>query len=263
VLSVLSVVQEVFMPGPILEARALHKSFGGHPVLNGINLSVSKGEVVVVIGPSGCGKSTFLRCLNLLERPTSGEVLLDGQVIPRPGEDANRVRQKIGMVFQRFNLFPHLTAVQNVALALRRVIGLPGPEAKARAERLLEKVGVGARMWAHPQQMSGGEQQRVAIARALAMEPEVMLFDEPTSSLDPEWVGEVLKAMRALVKEGMTMVVVTHEMGFAREAAHRVLFMDEGMIVEEGRPEEVLGAPRHERTRLFLRRILEREGKNI
>ncbi len=248
---------------PILEARALHKRFDGRPVLNGVDLSVSKGEVVVVIGPSGCGKSTLLRCLNLLERPTAGEVLLDGRVISGQGEDANRVRQKIGMVFQRFNLFPHLTALQNVALAPQRVLGAPGPEAEARARQLLEKVGVGARMGAHPQQMSGGEQQRVAIARALAMGPEIMLFDEPTSSLDPEWVGEVLKAMRGLVDDGMTMVVVTHEMGFAREVAHRALFMDEGRVVEEGRPEEVLGAPRHERTRVFLRRILEREGKNI
>ncbi len=248
------------MSVPILEARGIHKRFDGRPVLNGVDLSVSKGEVVVVIGPSGCGKSTLLRCLNLLERPTEGEVLLDGRVISGPGEDANRVRQKIGMVFQRFNLFPHLTGVQNVALAPQRVLGLPTPEAEARARQLLEKVGVGARMAAHPQQMSGGEQQRVAIARALAMAPEIMLFDEPTSSLDPEWVGEVLKAMRALVDDGMTMVVVTHEMGFAREVAHRALFMDEGKVVEEGRPEEVLGAPRHERTRTFLRRILEREG---
>ncbi|MSS70155.1 MAG: amino acid ABC transporter ATP-binding protein [Candidatus Latescibacteria bacterium] len=244
----------------MLEARGIHKRFDGRPVLNGVDLSVSKGEVVVVIGPSGCGKSTLLRCLNLLERPTEGEVLLDGRVISGPGEDANRVRQKIGMVFQRFNLFPHLTGVQNVALAPQRVLGLPTPEAEARARQLLEKVGVGARMAAHPQQMSGGEQQRVAIARALAMAPEIMLFDEPTSSLDPEWVGEVLKAMRALVDDGMTMVVVTHEMGFAREVAHRALFMDEGKVVEEGRLEEVLGAPRHERTRTFLRRILEREG---
>ena len=248
------------MPVPILEARGIHKTFDGNPVLNGVDLSVSRGEVVVVIGPSGCGKSTLLRCLNLLERPTAGEVLLDGRVISGPGEDANRVRQKIGMVFQRFNLFPHLTGVQNVALAPRRVLGLPEAEAEARARQLLEKVGVGARMAAHPQQMSGGEQQRVAIARALAMAPEIMLFDEPTSSLDPEWVGEVLKAMRALVNDGMTMVVVTHEMGFAREVAHRALFMDGGKVVEEGRPEEVLGAPRHERTRMFLRRILEREG---
>ena len=248
------------MSVPVLEARAIHKHFDGRPVLNGVDLSVSRGEVVVVIGPSGCGKSTLLRCLNLLERPTSGEVRLDGQVISGLEEDVNRVRQKIGMVFQRFNLFPHLTGVQNVALAPRRVLGLPEAEALARAEGLLEKVGVQARMGAYPHEMSGGEQQRVAIARALAMEPEVMLFDEPTSSLDPEWVGEVLKAMRALVADGMTMVVVTHEMGFAREVAHRALFMDEGAVVEEGAPEAVLGAPRHERTRLFLRRVLEREG---
>ena len=245
---------------PILESRELYKSFGGHTVLKGINLSVSKREVVVLVGPSGCGKSTFLHCLNLLEEPTSGQVLLDGKDITRSGTDRNKVRRKIGMVFQRFNLFPHLTALQNVTLAPRRVMGLQIEEAETRAETLLKKVGIGSRMGAYPQQMSGGEQQRVAIARALAMEPEIMLFDEPTSSLDPEWVGEVLHAMRALVAEGTTMVVVTHEMSFAREVAHRVLFMDEGVIVEEGGPEEVLQAPRQERTKLFLRRILDQRG---
>ena len=245
---------------PILESRELYKSFEDHTVLKGINLSVSKREVVVLVGPSGCGKSTFLHCLNLLEEPTSGQVLLDGKDITRSGTDRNKVRRKIGMVFQRFNLFPHLTALQNVTLAPRRVMGIQIEEAEARAETLLKKVGIGSRMQAYPQQMSGGEQQRVAIARALAMEPEIMLFDEPTSSLDPEWVGEVLQAMRALVDEGTTMVVVTHEMSFAREVAHRVLFMDEGVIVEEGGPEEVLQAPRQERTRRFMRRILDQRG---
>ncbi len=248
------------MSVPVLEARELRKSFGHHEVLRGVDLWVEKGQVVVIVGPSGCGKSTLLRCLNLLEKPSSGEVLLDGQLISAPGVDPNRVRQKVGMVFQRFNLFPHLNALENVALAPRRVLGLSEAEAGARAEGLLEKVGVGSRMRAHPQQMSGGEQQRVAIARALAMEPEVLLFDEPTSSLDPEWVGEVLKTLRSLVEEGVTMAVVTHEMGFAREVAHGVLFMDQGVVVERGRPEEVLVNPKEERTRVFLRRILEREG---
>lgn len=241
---------------PVLEARGLNKRFGSLEVLKGVDLTVAKGEVVVVVGPSGCGKSTFLRCLNLLERPTAGEVLLDGEVISGPGVDANRVRQQVGMVFQRFHLFPHLNALDNVALAPQRVLGLSAEVAREKAVGLLEKVGVGSRQLAHPQEMSGGEQQRVAIARALAMEPEVLLFDEPTSSLDPEWVGEVLKTMHALVEEGVTMVVVTHEMGFAREVADAVLFMDQGLVVERGSPEEVLGRPQHERTRLFLKRIL-------
>jgi polar amino acid transport system ATP-binding protein len=245
------------MNTPVLEARSLHKRFGTLEVLRGVDLRVAKGEVVVVVGPSGCGKSTFLRCLNLLERPTAGEVLLDGELISAPGVDANRVRQRLGMVFQRFHLFPHLSALENVALAPQRVLGLSQATARERAAGLLEKVGVGARVQAHPQEMSGGEQQRVAIARALAMEPEVLLFDEPTSSLDPEWVGEVLKTIRSLVDEGVTMVVVTHEMGFAREVADAVLFMDQGLVVERGRPEEVLGNPKEERTRVFLRRILE------
>jgi len=240
----------------VLEARKIHKRFGSLEVLRGVDLRVGKGEVVVVVGPSGCGKSTLLRCLNLLERPTSGEVLLDGEVITTPEVDANRVRQRLGMVFQRFHLFPHLSAVENVALAPQRVLGLGEGAARERAVGLLAKVGVGARAQAHPQEMSGGEQQRVAIARALAMEPEVLLFDEPTSSLDPEWVGEVLKTMRGLVDEGVTMVIVTHEMGFAREVADAVLFMDQGLVVERGRPEEVLEHPQEERTRQFLRRIL-------
>jgi polar amino acid transport system ATP-binding protein len=247
------------MSGLVLEARGLHKRFGALEVLRGVDLWVAKGEVVVVVGPSGCGKSTLLRCLNLLEKPTTGQVLLDGEVISAPGVDANRVRQKVGLVFQRFHLFPHLSAIENVALAPRRVLGLGEAAARERAAQLLEKVGVGARALAHPQEMSGGEQQRVAIARALAVEPEVLLFDEPTSSLDPEWVGEVLKTMRSLVEEGVTMAVVTHEMGFAREVADAVLFMDQGLVVERGKPEEVLGNPKEERTRLFLKRILERK----
>jgi polar amino acid transport system ATP-binding protein len=244
---------------PILEARNIHKNFGDTPVLKGVNLSVEKGKVVVIVGPSGCGKSTFLRCLNLLESPTSGEVLLDGQIISKPGIDTNRVRQKIGMVFQRFNLFPHLTAMQNVMLAPQRVLGQSASVAETRAKQILEKVGVGARMHAYPQDMSGGEQQRVAIARALAMDPEIMLFDEPTSSLDPEWVGEVLETMRTLGEEGMTMVIVTHEMHFAKDVGHWALFMDGGLVIEEGPANEVLGAPEQERTKLFLRRVLARE----
>ncbi|MCC7263740.1 MAG: amino acid ABC transporter ATP-binding protein [Candidatus Latescibacteria bacterium] len=240
----------------MLEGRGLRKTFGDLEVLRGVDLRVAKGEVVVVVGPSGCGKSTLLRCLNLLERPTAGEVLLDGEVITTPEMDPNQVRRRVGMVFQRFHLFPHLNALDNVALAPQRVLGLGAAAARERAAGLLEKVGVGARQHAHPQEMSGGEQQRVAIARALAMEPEVLLFDEPTSALDPEWVGEVLKTMRSLVEEGVTMVVVTHEMGFAREVADAVLFMDQGLVVERGRPEEVLLRPQHERTRLFLRRLL-------
>ena len=244
------------MSNPVLAARGLHKSFGSHEVLKGVDLEVEKGQVVVIVGPSGCGKSTFLRCLNLLEKPSAGQVLLAGEIISAPGVDANRVRQRLGMVFQRFHLFPHLDAIGNVALAPQRVLGLAGAAAQARAVQLLEKVGVGARMRAYPQEMSGGELQRVAIARALAMEPEVLLFDEPTSSLDPEWVGEVLKTMHALVEEGVTMVVVTHEMGFAREVADQVLFMDQGLVVERGTPGDVLERPQHERTRLFLQRIL-------
>lgn len=244
---------------PILEARNIHKSFDTTPVLKGVNLSVEKGNVVVIVGPSGCGKSTFLRCLNLLEPPTSGDVLLDGKIISQPGIDTNQVRQKIGMVFQRFNLFPHLTAMQNVALAPQQVLGQSASTAETKAKHLLEKVGVSARMNAYPQDMSGGEQQRVAIARALAMDPEIMLFDEPTSSLDPEWVGEVLDTMRTLGEEGMTMVIVTHEMSFAQDVGHWALFMDEGLVVEEGPANDVLSTPKHDRTKLFLRRVLARE----
>lgn len=244
------------MNTPILEGRGLRKTYEGTEVLRGVDLQVARGEVVVVVGPSGCGKSTLLRCLNLLERPTAGEVLLDGKLITAAGVDPNRVRQRVGMVFQRFHLFPHLDALANVALAPERVLGLSAAAARERAAALLEKVGVGARRQAHPQEMSGGEQQRVAIARALAMEPDVLLFDEPTSALDPEWVGEVLRTLRALAAEGVTMVVVTHEMGFAREVADAVLFMDQGLVVERGPASEVLSRPQHERTRLFLHRLL-------
>jgi len=242
---------------PVAEVRGLHKRFGRLEVLKGVDFDVAAGEVVVLIGPSGCGKSTLLRCLNGLEMPTAGDVRVCGISLSAPKADLNALRQRVGMVFQRFHLFPHLTALQNVALAPRRVLGLSAGEASARARELLERVGLEAKADVYPEQLSGGQQQRVAIARALAMEPELMLFDEPTSALDPELVGEVLNAMRGLAAEGMTMCVVTHEMGFAQEVAHRVLFMDEGLFLEEGRPEKVLRNPSHPRAREFLARVLQ------
>ncbi len=234
----------------------LHKSFGDHEVLRGIDLEVAEGEVVCVIGPSGSGKSTLLRCINRLEEPTAGTVVVDGVEVTDPKVDLDRVRKRIGMVFQQFNLFPHKSAMGNVTLALETVLKMPRAEAEARARRLLERVGLADRAHTHPARLSGGQQQRVAIARALAMEPSVMLFDEVTSALDPELVGEVLGVMRSLADEGMTMLVVTHEMGFAREVADRVVFMDGGVIVEEGSPAQVLGAPTQERTRSFLAKVL-------
>jgi ABC-type polar amino acid transport system ATPase subunit len=213
---------------------------------------------VVLVGPSGCGKSTFLRCCNRLEVPSSGEVLFEGTPLSGDERHVDTLRRKIGMVFQRFNLFPHLTALDNVALAPVTVLGEPRREARDRAAALLEQVGLAEHADKHPAQLSGGQQQRVAIARALAMRPDVMLFDEPTSALDPELVGEVLEVMRALADSGMTLAVVTHEMQFAREVAHRVVFMSEGLFVEEGPPAKVLGDPSHERTRAFLRRVLSR-----
>ena len=246
-------------PGvPILETRDLRKRFGANEVLRGITTRVEPGEVVVVIGPSGCGKSTFLRCLNLLEGPTSGEVLFEGTALGGSEAHVDAMRRKIGMVFQRFNLFPHLSALGNVTLAPTLVLGLAPEEARARALALLEQVGLRDAAEKRPDQLSGGQQQRVAIARALAMQPDVMLFDEPTSALDPELVGEVLEAMRDLAASGMTLAVVTHEMQFAAEVAHRVVFMSEGQFVEEGPPGQVLEDPRHERTRSFLRRVLRR-----
>lgn len=246
------------MSAPAVSVRDLHKHFGRLEVLKGIDLEVGDDEVVVFIGPSGCGKSTLLRCLNGLEVPTAGEVRVCGMSLTDGKADVNALRRRVGMVFQRFNLFPHLTALQNVTLAPRKVLGLPEAEAEARARALLERVGLAAKADTFPDHLSGGQQQRVAIARALAMQPELMLFDEPTSALDPELVGEVLQAMRDLAGEGMTMCVVTHEMAFAEEVAHRVLFMDQGQILEQGPPQKVLRSPEHPRAREFLARVLER-----
>lgn len=243
-------------PEPILVVRNLHKSFGSLEVLRGITNHVQQGEVVVIIGPSGSGKSTFLRCLNLLEQPSSGEVWFAGQRVNDHPAHLNRLRAEMGMVFQRFNLFPHLTVIRNITLAPEKVLGLPKEEAQERALALLERVGLRDKAASYPDELSGGQQQRVAIARALAMRPKVMLFDEPTSALDPEMIGEVLDVMRALAQEGMTMVVVTHEMGFAREVGDRVLFMDDGQIVEENTPAQLFGAPQQERTRAFLSKVL-------
>jgi ABC-type polar amino acid transport system ATPase subunit len=241
--------------GRLVEIQDLHKKFGSLHVLRGVSTAIAPGEVVVLIGPSGCGKSTLLRCVNGLERPSSGTIRLDAEEVTAAGYDVNRLRRRVGMVFQRFHLFPHLTALQNVALAPREVLRLPPAEAEARARALLERVALAAKADVYPDQLSGGQQQRVAIARALAMQPALMLFDEPTSSLDPELVGEVLRVMSDLAHDGMTMYIVTHEMGFASEVAHRVLFMDEGMILEEGPPQQIFGAPRHPRTEEFLRRV--------
>lgn len=240
----------------MIEVRNLHKKFGSLHVLKGINCRVEPQEVVVIIGPSGSGKSTFLRCLNLLEVPTAGEVFIDGVNLLDPRTDINRVRREVGMVFQRFNLFPHKTALENITLAPMKVLGLSREEAEKRARSLLAKVGLSDKADAYPSQLSGGQQQRVAIARALAMHPKVMLFDEPTSALDPEMVGEVLTVMKDLAREGMTMVVVTHEMGFAREVGDRVIFMDDGQILEEGPPEVIFNRPQHERLQSFLSKIL-------
>lgn len=234
----------------------LHKSFGNLKVLKGITEKVEEKEVVCVIGPSGSGKSTFLRCLNLLETPTSGDIWIDGVKVTDPNVNINKIREEVGMVFQRFNLFPHMTALKNVALAPIKVRGLPENEAYDRATDLLKKVGLADKADVYPNSLSGGQQQRVAIARALAMLPKVMLFDEPTSALDPEMVGEVLNVMKDLAKEGMTMIVVTHEMGFAREVGDRVLFMDDGIIVEKGTPQEIFLNAQNERTKAFLSKIL-------
>ncbi|WP_045867195.1 amino acid ABC transporter ATP-binding protein [Streptomyces sp. WMMB 714] len=235
----------------------LHKSFGKLEVLKGIDFTVRRGEVVCVIGPSGSGKSTLLRCVNLLEEPTAGSVSLSGTELTDPDVDIDRVRRRIGIVFQSFNLFPHLSVLANLTIAQRRVLGRGKDEAERIGRANLRRVGVAEKESAYPAQLSGGQQQRVAIARALSMDPELMLFDEPTSALDPELVGDVLAVMRRLADEGMTMMVVTHEMSFAREVADRVVFMDGGVIVEEGPPERVIGDPQHQRTRTFLRRVLD------
>ena len=234
----------------------LKKSFGSNEVLKGIDLEVAEGEVVCIIGPSGSGKSTLLRCLNKLEEVTDGQVLIDGQDITEKTTDINKVREEIGMVFQHFNLFPHLSVMDNITLAPVELKRENKETAKARALELLETVGLSEKADAFPSSLSGGQKQRVAIARALAMNPEIMLFDEPTSALDPEMVGDVLEVMKKLAKQGMTMVVVTHEMGFAREVGHRVIFMDGGYIVEEGTPTEVFGNPQNPRTQDFLNKVL-------
>ena len=234
----------------------LHKSFGELEVLKGVTTEVAKQEVVCVIGPSGSGKSTFLRCLNLLEEPTGGEIYIDGISLMEHRKDINRLRQRVGMVFQQFNLFPHMTVMENITLGPIKLKGMSKEQARAKAMELLRKVGLPDKDDEYPSRLSGGQKQRVAIARALAMDPEIMLFDEPTSALDPEMVGEVLNVMKQLAEEGMTMVVVTHEMGFAREVGDRILFMDEGIIAEEGTPEEIFNNPKKERTKAFLSKVL-------
>lgn len=240
----------------MIEVKNLEKSFGKNHVLRGINETINEGEVDCIIGPSGSGKSTFLRCLNLLEQPTSGEVILDGEKINAPDRDIDKIREKLGMVFQNFNLFPHMSVLDNITMAPIKVKGQARGEAEAEARRLLDVVGLLDKAEAYPSSLSGGQKQRVAIARALAMKPEIMLFDEPTSALDPEMVGEVLAVMKQLAEDGMTMVIVTHEMGFAREVADRVLFIDGGVILEQGTPEEIFGNPQNERTQTFLSMVL-------
>jgi polar amino acid transport system ATP-binding protein len=240
----------------VIQTVDLKKEFKKLQVLKGIDTTIEKGEVVVVIGPSGSGKSTFLRCLNRLEEPTSGEIIFEGSSITDKHSDVNKLREKMGMVFQQFNLFPHMTVMENITLAPMKVKKFPREKAEEIAKGLLKRIGLEDKANAYPNQLSGGQKQRIAIARALAMSPDVMLFDEPTSALDPEMVGEVLDVMKKLAAEGMTMVVVTHEMGFAKEVGSRVLFMDEGVIVEEGSPQEVFSNPKHPRTKDFLGKVL-------
>lgn len=239
----------------MIQLQDVHKYFGQLHVLKGVTTTIDKGEVVVIIGPSGSGKSTVLRCMNYLEEPTSGDVIVDGMNL-NVKESINNVRAEVGMVFQRFNLFPHMTVLDNITLAPQKIRGLSKADAETIAHDLLGKVGLSDKADAYPEQLSGGQQQRVAIARALAMKPKVMLFDEPTSALDPEMVSEVLDVMKALAEEGMTMVIVTHEMSFAKEVATRVLFVDGGEILEEGTPEAVFDAPQHERTKSFLSKVI-------
>ena len=240
----------------MIDVRNLKKSFGNHEVLKDISIKIDPQEVVVVIGPSGSGKSTFLRCLNLLEEITDGHVIINGVDLTDKKIDINKVRTKTGMVFQHFNLFPHKTVIENLMLAPTKVKKIPAEEARSFCLELLRKVGLSEKEKAYPDSLSGGQKQRVAIARALAMEPEIMLFDEPTSALDPEMVGEVLEVMKELAREGMTMVVVTHEMGFAREVGDRVVFMDDGYIVEQNEPKKLFEDPQHNRTKLFLSKVL-------
>ena len=240
----------------LIEVKGLRKHFGKLQVLRGIDEQIHAGEVVVIIGPSGSGKSTFLRCLNLLETPTGGDVIFEGESVMKAGKNIIQLRERMGMVFQQFNLFPHLSVLENICIAPMKVKKTQRADIELRALKLLDRVGLGDKAKAYPAQLSGGQKQRVAIVRALAMEPDVMLFDEPTSALDPEMVGEVLDVMKSLAREGMTMVVVTHEMGFAREVGDRVLFMDEGIIMEQGTPEQVFGNPQNPRTQDFLRKVL-------
>ena len=240
----------------LIEVKGLEKHFKHVEVLRGINIDICKGDVVAVIGPSGSGKSTFLRCLNLLEMPSSGKVIFEGTDIMQRGVDINHIRQRMGMVFQQFNLFPHKTVLENITLAPVHLKVMTKEQANQRAMELLERVGLPEKANAYPASLSGGQKQRIAIVRALAMNPDVMLFDEPTSALDPEMVGEVLDVMKGLARDGMTMVVVTHEMGFAREVGDRVLFMDEGTIVEEGSPAQIFGNPQNQRTQDFLSKLL-------
>lgn len=240
----------------MIHVKDLKKSYGKNNVLNGINEHIKKGEVVVIIGPSGSGKSTFLRCLNLLEEPTSGEIIFEGKNITDKKIDINKIREKMGMVFQHFNLFPHKTVLENITLAPIKVKGAKVEDANKKAIELLKLIGLEDKKDVYPASLSGGQKQRIAIARSLAMEPDVLLFDEPTSALDPEMVGEVLNVMKDLAKKGMTMVVVTHEIGFAREVGDRILFIDGGKILEEGTPEEVLNNPKNDRTKDFLSKVL-------
>ena len=240
----------------MIEVKNLNKDYGNLSVLKDINVNIEKGEVVVIIGPSGAGKSTFLRCLNLLETPTSGEIIFEGKNVTKKGTDINKIREKMGMVFQQFNLFPNMKVMDNITLAPIKVKKQDENSAKETAHRLLKKIGLEDKSDAYPNQLSGGQKQRIAIARALAMSPDVMLFDEPTSALDPEMVGEVLNVMKELAGEGMTMVVVTHEMGFAREVGSRILFMDDGKIVEEGKPKDIFSNPKNPRTKDFLSKVL-------
>lgn len=240
----------------MISVKGLKKSFDGVEVLKGIDVEINRGDVVCVIGPSGSGKSTFLRCLNLLEKPSGGTIVFEGNDLTDKKTDLNLHRQKMGMVFQQFNLFPHMSVLQNLTCAPMMLKKVPKEQAEEKAKDLLARVGLADRADAYPRQLSGGQKQRVAIARSLCMEPDVMLFDEPTSALDPEMVGEVLDVMKKLADKGMTMVVVTHEMGFAREVSNRVLFLDDGLIVEEGTPAEIFGAPKSERLKSFLAKVL-------
>ena len=240
----------------LFEIRGLKKSFGPLEVLRGIDAVIRKGEVVVIIGPSGSGKSTFIRCLNLLEQPTAGEIIFEGTDITRKGVKTHLHREKVGMVFQQFNLFNNLTVLENITISLKKVKKLPESEADAKAMGLLRRVGLAEKAEAYPSQLSGGQKQRIAIVRAMALDPDVMLFDEPTSALDPEMVGEVLRVIRDLAEDGVTMVVVTHEMGFAQKVGTRILFMDEGLIAEEGTPGELFEHPKNERTKDFLSKVI-------